>query len=151
MFPISGYQAQAAEFRAAADRVLARKDEQETLEALGFTALEQGQVRHIGQVDGVAFHLAIPSRSKAMTYVHEVSGAEYTTRDLQVWLVDSREHPGFHTVTLFGMFHGLGALVEVEGWDDNVSLADALEGSEYLEAQGLKLTVTGPNGNMLAY
>lgn len=126
--------------------------EAERLEQLGFTALEQGQVHGLGAgVDGISFYLTIPESAPAMTYAHEVSGNVYETRQLVVWLVDSRKHEGFHTVTLMGDFSELGAMVELEGWDDNVTLADAIETSEYLEAQGLRFTITGPNGSMLAY
>lgn len=141
----------ASDVMSAIDRALALNDEENRNRALGLTALTVGQVSHVAGANGVSFRLSIPETSEPVTYAHEVSGNVYQTRDLVVWLVDTRESDGFHTVTLLGDFTELGALVELEGWDSNVALAEALEDSEYLEAQGLRLTVGGYLASTRAY
>lgn len=154
MFPINGIQAQATDFRDAADRVLDRKDEAAWLEENGYAALEMTNIQALLGVPGFRFDLTVPADEPAVHYAHEVSGRVYETRTLQVWMVDTTKEgtAGFHTVTLFGNFNKeLGAMVELEGWDEPITLGDALETSEYLAEQALKYTVTGGNSNLLPY
>ena len=106
-----------------------------------------------GGIPGVALTLQLPLSGPAVEYAHEVSGTVYTTRSLEVWLVDTTAPgtEGFHSITLFGHYAGLGALVELEGWDGQVTLGDALDSSEYLAAQGLLAAVDGGHQNLLPY
>ena len=106
-----------------------------------------------GPIPGVALTLTLPLSGPAVEYAHEVSGTVYTTRSLEVWLVDTREPgtEGFHTITLFGQYADLGCLVELEGWDEQITLGDALDSCEYLDAQGILATVGEGHQNLLPY
>lgn len=114
-------------------------------------------VEHIaampGGIPGVALTLQLPLSGPAVEYAHEVSGTVYATRSLEVWLVDTTAPgtEGFHSITLFGHYAGLGAMVELEGWDGQVTLGDALDSSEYLSAQGLLASVGEGHQNLLPY
>ncbi len=114
-------------------------------------------VEHIaampGGIPGVALTLQLPLSGPAVEYAHEVSGTVYATRSLEVWLVDKTKPgtEGFHAITLFGHYSGLGAMVELEGWDGQVTLGDALDSSEYLSAQGLLASVGEGHQNLLPY
>lgn len=102
---------------------------------------------------GVALTLKLPFSGPAVEYAHEVSGTVYTTRSLQVWLVDTTAPgtEGFHSITLFGEYADLGAMVELEGWDGQITLGDALDSCEYLAAQGIRATVGEGHQNLLPY
>lgn len=102
---------------------------------------------------GVALTLQLPLSGPAVEYAHEVSGTVYRTHQLEVWLVDTTAPgtEGFHSITLFGHYAGLGAMVELEGWDGQVTLGDALDSSEYLAAQGIRATVGEGHQNLLPY
>lgn len=106
-----------------------------------------------GPIPGVALTLQLPLSGPAVEYAHEVSGTVYATRSLEVWLVDKTEPgtDGFHAITLFGHYAGLGCMVELEGWDGQITLGDALDSSEYLAAQGILATVGEGHQNLLPY
>lgn len=104
-------------------------------------------------IPGVSLTLHLPLSAPAVEYAHEVSGTVYTTRFLEVWLVDTTapDTEGFHSITLFGHFADLGALVELESWDGQMTLGDALGSSEYLAAQGILASVGEGHQNLLPY
>ena len=106
-----------------------------------------------GGIPGVALTLQLPLSGPAVEYAHEVSGTVYATRSLEVWLVDTTAPgtEGFHTITLFGQYADLGCLVELEGWDEQITLGDALDSCEYLDAQGILATVGEGHQNLLPY
>lgn len=123
-----------------------------------YAALTVTQIQAMPRGNGTEIHIEIPETAAPVRF--DFSHATLSTRQLVVWMRDPAQiqHPGVTPVIeLFGVFECTNCAdmepepfrYQMETWFDELSLADVIEGSEFLAQRGLQFTIDGKMGTVL--
>ena len=122
-------------------------------------ALSVTQIRSMPRGTGTEITIEIPEYAAPVRFAF--AHAELSTRRLVVWMRDPAQiqtPDDTPTIELFGVFIGAltgpgrreeAAMVQLETWFEEESLADVIEGSEFLAKRGLRFTVEGKMGTVI--
>lgn len=125
---------------------------------MAYAALSVTQIRSMPRGTGTEITIEIPEAAAPVRF--DFAHATLSTRRLVVWMRDPAQiqTPDTPTIELFGVFVGAltgplrrkeAAMVQLETWFEEHSLADLIEGSEFLAKRGLRFTVEGKMGTVV--
>jgi len=117
-----------------------------------FTPLTVTEIQPMPRGVGTSIRLTVPDAAPPIEYA--AGGGIFQIRELVVWLRDPEHRTDSQTpmVTLHGVItdrQGRPVWTVLETWTEELSLADAIESSEYLQQQSLTFTVEGSQGEVV--